>query len=58
LPANNRKNYPLLAERFHQELAKPATNPLGPIIAITTRGAGITAAAYAELFSELIFFFD
>jgi len=37
------------ASRFHQELAKPATNALSPIIVVTTRGAGITAAAGTRL---------
>jgi hypothetical protein len=37
------------ANRFHQELAKPATNALSPIIVATTRGAGITAAAGTRL---------
>ena len=34
-----------LAIRFHRELYYPATDALGPINAITTRGSGITAAA-------------
>ena len=38
---------------FHWELVKPATNASNPIIAVTTRGAGITAAAGTRLTHHL-----
>ena len=37
-----------LAAAFHQRLTKPATGALGPIIVMTIRGSGITAAACAR----------
>lgn len=41
------------AVRFHKGLAGPATSALGPIIAATTRAAGITAAAGTSLTQPL-----
>ncbi len=38
---------------FHQELIKPATDALNPIIETITRGAGITAAAGTRLTHHL-----
>ncbi len=35
--------------RFHKAFTKPATDALDPIIAIPTRGAGVTAAAGTSL---------
>ncbi len=38
---------------FTKRFAKPATDALGPIIAIATRGAGVTAAAGTSLTHHL-----
>jgi len=38
---------------FNQELVEPATDALDPIIVVTIRGAGITAAAATRLTHHL-----
>ncbi len=44
-----------LAQRFHKRFIKPATDALGPIIMVPTRGAGVTAAAGTRLTHHLFF---
>ncbi len=41
------------AHRFHTEFMRPATDALGPIDVVATRGAGVTAAAGTSLTHHL-----
>ena len=44
---------PQSSVEFHWKLTRPATNALSPINVVTTRGAGITAAAGTRLTHHL-----